>query len=96
MKGTRNEFAKGARMQHAANVLLIVAGALLVGNAAVSFVAANWVRRVQDNWWLGPLANRWGVGRVRVFLIAGGLLSGLVGGAAVAVGVAHVTWRDVS
>ena len=74
-------------MQLPANVLLIVAGAFLIGNAAVSFVAANWVRQVQDNWWLGPLANRWGVGRVRLFLIAGGFVSGLVGGAAVVVGV---------
>ncbi len=74
-------------MQQAANVLLVVAGVLLIGNAAISFVAANWARRVQDNWWLGPLANRWGVGRVRVFLIAGGSLSGLVGGAAIVVGM---------
>jgi hypothetical protein len=73
-------------MQLYANVLLIVAGVLLIGNAAISFVAASWVRQVQDNWWLGPLANRWGVTRVRVFLILNGALTGTAGIAAIAVG----------
>ena len=68
------------------NILLIVAGAFLVGNAAISFVAAAWARRFEDNWFLAPLANRWGIGRVRIFLIANGFLSGLLGLAAVALG----------
>jgi hypothetical protein len=74
-------------MQLSVHVLLIVAGVLLIGNAAVSFVAANWVRQVQDNWWLGALASRWGAGRARAFLILNGVLSGLVGGASVIIGV---------
>ena len=77
-------------MHPAADVLLIVAGLFLIGNAAVSLIAANWVRRVQDNWWLSSVANRWGAGRVRVFLIANGLVSGLLGLAAAAVGVCAV------
>jgi hypothetical protein len=74
-------------MQLSANVLLIVAGLFLIANAAASVVAAGWVRRVQDNWLLASIANRWGAERIRLLLVTNGLLSGLLGIAAVVLGV---------
>jgi hypothetical protein len=73
-------------MELASDVLLVVAGLFLIGNAAVSFIAASWVQQVQENWWLGALANRWGAERVRFFLIANAVMSGLVGIAGLAMG----------
>src|SRR5262249_39891377 len=82
----RNNHDKEVRMQLPIHVLLIVAGAFLLGNSVVSFVAASWVQQITENWWLGPLANRWGIGRVRLFLILNGLVGGLIGVASVAAG----------